>query len=54
MNASSTETGIVMMGTIADGMCQKKRRITALTIAISISSSCLRLSIDASISVERS
>ena len=27
MNASSTETGIVMMGTMADGMCQRKSRM---------------------------
>ena len=34
MNASSTETGIVMIGTMADGMCQRKIRITRLTMMI--------------------
>ena len=35
MKASSTETGIVTIGTIADGMCQRKSRITRLTMSIS-------------------
>ena len=54
MKASSTETGIVMMGTIAEGMCQRKTRITRLTISISSSSSCFRVSIERWISSERS
>ncbi len=29
MKASSTETGMVTIGTIADGMCQRKSRITS-------------------------
>ena len=29
MNASSTEIGIVTIGTIADGMCQRKMRMTS-------------------------
>ena len=33
MKASRTETGIVMMGTMADGMCQRNTRMTRLTIA---------------------
>ncbi len=46
MNASATETGIVMIGTIADGMCQRKNRITKLTMIISMIRSCFKLSID--------
>ncbi len=32
MNARMTEMGIVMIGMIADGMCQRKIRITMLTM----------------------
>ena len=54
MKQRITEIGIVMIGTIADGMCQRKNRMTMLTMSISIFSSCLRLSIDFSINAERS
>ncbi len=54
MKARSTETGMVMMGTIAEGMCQRKTRITRLTISISSSSSWVRVSIARWISSERS
>jgi hypothetical protein len=40
MNASSTETGIVTIGTSADGTCQRKIRITTLTITNSSRSEC--------------
>ncbi len=39
MNASSTETGIVTIGTTADGMCHRKTRITSDTMIISMVSS---------------
>ena len=35
MKASSTETGIVTIGTMAEGMCQRKIRMTRLTMIIS-------------------
>ena len=35
MKASATDTGMVTMGTIAEGMCQRKIRITIDTITIS-------------------
>ena len=54
MNARSTATGIVTMGTMAEGMCQRKTRTTRLTIAISSSRSCFRLSIARWIRSERS
>ena len=54
MNASSTATGIVMMGTIADGMCHRKIRITMLTMMISRISSCRSVAIDRSMRSERS
>ncbi len=54
MNARSTAAGIVKMGMIALGMCQRKSRMTSDTISISISSSCFSVSIDAAISSERS
>ena len=54
MKASSTETGIVTMGTMADGMCQRKTRMTSETMIISIVSSCFSVSMARSISVERS
>ncbi len=54
MKARSTETGMVRMGTMADGMCQRKTRITRLTMIISITSSCLRVSIARWIRSERS
>ena len=40
MNARSTDTGMVTMGTIADGMCQRKIRMTSETMIISMRSSC--------------
>ena len=54
MNASRTETGIVRIGTIADGTCQRKSRITSETMIISILSSCVRVPIARSIRLERS
>ena len=54
MKASSTDTGIVMIGTIAEGMCQRKIRITRLTMIISSTSSCFSVSIERSIRSERS
>ena len=54
MKASSTETGIVTIGTIADGMCQRKTRITSETMIISIVSSCRSVSMARSIRSERS
>ena len=39
MKARRTEIGMVRMGTIAEGMCQRKRRITRLTITICRTSS---------------
>ena len=38
MKASATETGMVTMGTMADGTCQRKIRITIDTITISSTS----------------
>ncbi len=54
MKASSTETGIVTIGTMAEGMCQRNSRITRLTMAISSTSSCFSVSIARWISSERS
>ena len=54
MKARSTEIGIVRMGTIAEGMCQRKSRMTRLTMIISRTSSCLSVSIDRWIRSERS
>src|ERR1041384_5524434 len=53
MKQRMTEIGIVMIGTMADGMCQRKNRITMLTMIISIFSSCLRFSMDFSINSDR-
>ncbi len=46
MKARTTEMGMVMIGTMADGKCQRKRRMTRLTMIISISSSSFRLSME--------
>src|ERR1043166_3531270 len=54
MKHSTTEIGIVMIGTMADGMCQRKKRITTLTMSISMISSCFRLSMDFWINSDRS
>ena len=54
MNDSSTETGIVTIGTIAEGTCHRKRRITSETMIISITSSCLSVPIARWIRSERS
>ena len=54
MNASSTEIGMVMIGTSADGICQRKNRITPLTTSMVRNSSCFRLSMDSLIRCERS
>jgi len=54
MNASSTDTGMVTTGTMAEGMCQRKIRMTKLTMAISINSSSFRLSMERVMSSDRS
>ncbi len=54
MNASSTDTGMVMMGTIADGMCHRKIRITRLTMTISRMSSWRSVAIERSMRSDRS
>ena len=41
MNASRIAIGIVTIGTIADGKCQRNRRITRLTTTSAASSSCV-------------
>ena len=45
MKASATETGMVTMGTMAEGTCQRKIRITSATMMIS-SISLLRHRVD--------
>ena len=47
MNDKSTATGMVTIGMMADGMCQRKIRITRLTMIISTISSCFSVSIEA-------
>ena len=54
MNARATETGMVRIGTMADGTCQRKNRMTSETMIISTSSSCLSVSMARLISSERS
>ncbi len=54
MNARSTETGIVTIGTMADGTCQRNTRITSDTMIISIASSCVSVPIARSIRSDRS
>ena len=54
MKASSTDTGIVTIGTTADGMCHRKTRITSDTMIISIVSSCVSVSMARSIRPARS
>ena len=54
MKARSTEIGMVRMGTIAEGMCQRKRRITRLTITICRTSSWVRVSMARWMRSERS
>ncbi len=52
--ASSTATGMVTIGTMAEGTCHRKTRITRLTIRISCSSFSSRLSTARWISSDRS
>jgi hypothetical protein len=52
--ARSTATGMVTMGTMAEGMCQRKTRITRLTITTSWTSFSFRLSMARSMRSERS
>ncbi len=54
MNASTTATGIVMMGTSAEGMCQRKRRMTSETMIISMMSSFFSVSIERRMRSDRS
>ena len=54
MKESSTEIGMVTIGTIADGKCQRKKRMTSDTTIISSTSSCLSVSRARRIRSERS
>ena len=54
MNDSATLTGMVMIGMIADGMCQRKTRMMIETMMISSVSFPFTVWIDSSISSERS
>ncbi len=54
MNERRTDTGIVTIGTKAEGMCHKNRRMTELTMIISRISSCLSVAIDRSINSDLS
>ncbi len=54
MKASATDTGMVTMGTMAEGMCQRKMRITAETMRISSMSLLLTVVMACPMSSERS
>jgi hypothetical protein len=54
MNARKTETGMVMMGMIAEGTCQRNTRITRLTMIISSSNEWVSVWIARWINSERS
>ncbi|MBS1111680.1 MAG: hypothetical protein H6Q88_3672 [Anaeromyxobacteraceae bacterium] len=54
MKASATDTGMVTMGTMAEGMCHRKIRITIETITISSTSLCLTVPMACPMSSERS
>ena len=54
MKASATLTGMVTMGTIAEGKCQRKSRMTIETMTISSISLSLTVPMARSISSERS
>ena len=52
--ASATDTGMVTMGTMAEGRCQRKIRITIDTITISSTSLCFTVPMAWAMSSERS
>jgi hypothetical protein len=52
--ARMTEMGMVRIGMRAEGMCHRNSKLTTLTRRLSTISSCLRVSIERSISTERS
>ncbi len=54
MKAMITAAGMVMIGMMELGMCQRKMRMINDTMIISIKSSCSSVWIDSSISSERS
>jgi hypothetical protein len=54
MKASRIATGMVTMGTTADGTCHRKSRITRLTMTSAVSSSCRSVSTASVMSRERS
>ncbi len=54
MNAMITATGMVMMGIIALGTCQRKIRMTMATMINSSVSVCFRFSMERSMRSERS
>ena len=54
MKARATEMGIVTMGTMAEGMCHRKMRITRETMIISSMSLCFTVVMALSMSSERS
>ena len=54
MNASATETGMVTIGTMAEGTCQRKIRMTRLTMMISSISLLRTVSIAWSMRIDRS
>ena len=54
MNEMMTATGMVMIGMMALGTCQRKIRMTIATMISSSISVCFRLSMERRISSERS
>ncbi len=54
MNASATLIGMVRMGTMAEGMCQRKSRMMSETMIISSMSLFFTVSMARSMSSERS
>jgi hypothetical protein len=54
MKASATLMGMVRMGTMALGTCQRKTRMTMQTMTISSTSLCFTVSMARPISTERS
>ena len=54
MKAMATETGMVTMGTIADGMCHRKMRMMIETMIISSTSLCFTVVMARLMSSERS
>ncbi len=54
MKASATLMGIVRIGTVAEGMCQRKRRMISATMTISSISLCETVEMARSMSSLRS